>query len=406
MSNVPERLQGIKRVTLYYFHDHYRIEPSSPIAATATMNIEDEIREEIDALRATTANTQELYREVCALLFFRYGITPTANKLYQLVKKGSMSAPAEALARFWEELREKSRVRIEHPDLPDSLKTATGELVGRLWADAQAEAQESLSVFRHEADARVAEADAARQNAERDQQAAIDELERLHEALDVTTERNLALERSLAAERAKTESLRAQSVLADERLETLETALAEARQAFSIELEKLRDSLRISENRYEASEKRALLEIDRERTTATKAQKELAQERKAGADLIERQRNEYAALQRELGDLRQKLGVAEGSLTRMRELAEQQTTRLEAMREQLALRTTEAALMQREVELRDEQLKAVEKSLLEAKQAAHPAGVGASRKGRGRKSSPPSPTTSTETVLSPPQPIE
>lgn len=290
MSNVPERLQGIKRVTLYYFHDHYRIEPSSPIAATATMNIEDEIREEIDALRATTANTQELYREVCALLFFRYGITPTANKLYQLVKKGSMSAPAEALARFWEELREKSRVRIEHPDLPDSLKTATGELVGRLWADAQAEAQESLSVFRHEADARVAEADAARQNAERDQQAAIDELERLHEALDVTTERNLALERSLAAERAKTESLRAQSVLADERLETLETALAEARQAFSIELEKLRDSLRISENRYEASEKRALLEIDRERTTATKAQKELAQERKAGADLIERQR--------------------------------------------------------------------------------------------------------------------
>lgn len=370
------------------------------------MNIENEIREHIDALRESTSNTQELYREVCALLFFRYGITPTANKLYQLVKKGSMSAPAEALARFWEELREKSRVRIEHPDLPDSLKTATGELVGRLWADAQAEAQESLSVFRHEADARVAEADAARQNAERDQQAAIDELERLHEALDVTTERNLALERSLAAERAKTESLRAQSVLTNERLETLETALAEARQAFSIELEKLRDSLRISENRYEASEKRALLEIDRERTTATKAQKELAQERKAGADLIERQRNEYAALQRELGDFRQKLGVAEGSLTRMRELAEQQTTRLEAMREQLALRTTEAALMQREVELRDEQLKAVEKSLLEAKQAAHPAGVGASRKGRGRKSSPPCPTTCTETVLSPPQPIE
>jgi DNA repair exonuclease SbcCD ATPase subunit len=370
------------------------------------MNIEDEIREDIDALRATITNTQELYREVCALLFFRYGITPTANKLYQLVKKGSMSAPAEALARFWEQLREKSRVRIEHPDLPDSLKTAAGELVGRLWADAQAEAQETLSVFRHEADARVAEADAARQNAESDQQAAINELERLHEALDVAAERNLALERSLAAERAQTESLRAQSVLANERLETLETALAGARQAFSIELEKLRDSLRIAENRFETSEKRGLLEIDRERTMATKAQKELAQERKTGADLIERQRNEYAALQRELGDVRQKLGVAEGSLAKMRELAEQQTTRLEAMREQLALRTTEAALMQREVELRDEQLKAVEKSLLEAKQAAHPAGVGAPRKGRGRKSSPPSPTTSTETVPSPPLPIE
>ena len=55
------------------------------------------------------------------LLFFRHGIAPTANRLYQLVKKGSMNAPAEALARFWATLREKSRVRIEHPDLPAEL---------------------------------------------------------------------------------------------------------------------------------------------------------------------------------------------------------------------------------------------------------------------------------------------
>ncbi len=36
-----------------------------------------------------------LYREVCGLLFFRYGVTPTANKLYSLVRKGSMGTPAE-----------------------------------------------------------------------------------------------------------------------------------------------------------------------------------------------------------------------------------------------------------------------------------------------------------------------
>lgn len=57
-------------------------------------------------------DTQALYREVCVLLFFRHGITPTANKLYQLVRKGSMSAPTEALRTFWADLREKSRVRI------------------------------------------------------------------------------------------------------------------------------------------------------------------------------------------------------------------------------------------------------------------------------------------------------
>lgn len=406
MSNFPKELQGIARFTLYYLRNRYRTEPSSPIAATATMNIEDEIREEIDALRATITNTQELYREVCALLFFRYGITPTANKLYQFVKKGSMSAPAEALARFWEELREKSRVRIEHPDLPDSLKAAAGELVGRLWADAQAEAQESLSAFRHEADGQVAEADSARQRAESDRKAATEELEHLHEALDIASERNLALERSLAAERAETASLRAQFVTAKQRLETLETGLVEARQAFSIELEKLRDALKRSEDRFAASEKRALLEIDRARTAVAKAQKELAHERQVGADLVERQRNEYAALHRELGDVRQKLGVAEGSLTRMRELSEQQTTRLEATHEQLAHRATEVALLRREVEHRDERIKAVEQLLQETREVAGARGSSVPLKGRKRKASSEAPATSASVVRSVRRPPE
>src|SRR3546814_7406424 len=75
-----------------------------------------ELAHDVDALRERFTQTQELYREVCALLFFRYGITPTANKLYQLVRKGSMSAPAEALSKFWEDLREKSRARIERSE--------------------------------------------------------------------------------------------------------------------------------------------------------------------------------------------------------------------------------------------------------------------------------------------------
>ncbi|MBC7957355.1 MAG: DNA-binding protein [Cytophagales bacterium] len=86
------------------------------------------LQTEIDELRSKFTDTQELYREVCTLLFFRHGITPTANKLYQLVRKGSMSAPADALSRFWETLREKSRVRIEHPDLPAELRDAAGPL--------------------------------------------------------------------------------------------------------------------------------------------------------------------------------------------------------------------------------------------------------------------------------------
>lgn len=321
------------------------------------MNTESEIREAIDALRDTTANTQDLYREACAILFFRYGITPTANKLYHFVRKGSMSAPAEALARFWAELREKSRVRIEHPDLPDTLKVAAGELVGRLWSEAQAAAEENLNVFREEAAARVNAADAATQRAEQDRQAANRELEHLHEALDDSSERILSLERVLAAERAEKETLAGQLAAAMRQHQALEAELSAARKDFASELEKQRDAMRRAEDRHEAAEKRALLEIDRERTTTARAQKELGQIRQSNADLAQRQRDELRALQQELGDVRQRLGAAEGSLIKMREGAEQHLAQMKVMREQLSQRTTEAALLQRELELRDEKIK-------------------------------------------------
>jgi hypothetical protein len=60
-------------------------------------------------------------RGVCALLFVRCGQTPTANRLYQLVRRGSMGTPAAVPGACRAALREKSRVRIGHPDLPADL---------------------------------------------------------------------------------------------------------------------------------------------------------------------------------------------------------------------------------------------------------------------------------------------
>ena len=47
---------------------------------------------------------------------------PTANKLYGLVRKGSMGTPTEVLAQFWADLRGKMCVTIDHPELTDALK--------------------------------------------------------------------------------------------------------------------------------------------------------------------------------------------------------------------------------------------------------------------------------------------
>src|ERR1700689_2217584 len=96
---------------------------------------------EIDRLKTEFPKTRELYREVCTLLFFRFGLTPTANRLYQLVKRGSMSTPTAVLGEFWTELREKSRVRIEHPDLPADLQAAASKMVATLWTAAPGRGQ-------------------------------------------------------------------------------------------------------------------------------------------------------------------------------------------------------------------------------------------------------------------------
>lgn len=115
------------------------------------------IAADIEELRSRCGSTRELYREACALMFFRYGVTPTANRLYQYVRKGSMSTPAQVLAAFWEELRERTRVRPGQPELPAELRESAGALVQQLWSQAQRAAAESLAARAAEVEGLLAE---------------------------------------------------------------------------------------------------------------------------------------------------------------------------------------------------------------------------------------------------------
>lgn len=327
------------------------------------MSIEAKINAEIEALKAYDLDTQDLYREVCTILFFRYGITPTANKLYQLVRKGSMSAPAEALAKFWSDLREKSRVRIEHPDLPEGLKTAAGELVAALWSQAQTSAQDGLVFFRQEAQEKVTESLQAVATADQARIAAEAESNQTQEALRAANERILDLERNLAGERARTQSLEQQIESAWQQRTTLEVALADARKDYSAELEKSRQELRCTQERLEAREKRALLEIDHERQMTVKAQRELLQHKSSSLENEEQLRDELAASKAELANVRQMLGVAEGKRDELRAGNEKHLEKLAALRLTLGQQETQLALLQREVELAQSASKQLQESI-------------------------------------------
>lgn len=327
------------------------------------MSTEAKIIGEIEALKALDLDTQDLYREVCTILFFRYGITPTANKLYQFVRKGSMSAPAEALAKFWSDLREKSRVRIEHPDLPEGLKTTAGELVASLWSQAQTSAQDGLVVFRQEAQEKVSESLKAVATSDQARVAAEAESNKSREALSAANARILNLERDLAGERARTASLEQQIESARLQQTTLEAALAEARKDYSAELEKSRQELRRSEDRLAANEKRALLEIDHERQMTLKAQRELLQLRTSSLENEEQLRIQIASSKSELANVRQLLGVAEGKQDELRAGNKKQLEELAALRLTLGQQETQLALLQRELELAQTASKQIQENI-------------------------------------------
>ena len=267
------------------------------------------LQADIDALRERFPRTADLYREACALLFFRYGQTPTTNSLYQLVRKGSMSVPAESLRRFWSDLRERARVDLQHADVPDQLKESAGRLVGEIWTLARQAADESVAELR--------------QSAAIDRDAALAEKTRLgDQAAQLSMEladarRQIALAEATAAKQREELSARAAA------LRELDRRLAEARAdgdklqreirdlstAHAAEIDKITARVLIAEERYTDLEKRTLVELDRERTAAAKLQKQIDDERRASASRIEEMQAQVQAAHVQLARQGQELGT-------------------------------------------------------------------------------------------------
>ena len=317
------------------------------------MSTESEILGEIELLKAKFTDTRTLYREACVLLFFRHGLTPTANKLYQYVRRGSMNVPTEELAKFWDDLRHKARVDIEHPDLPDEVKALAAEAIAGLWRQASQAARGDLAAARLELEATAEQSSAARAAAEQavaQWEAAARELRaEIARAQAATAE----VQGQLEAERRAHAGTQAR---ADELLSQLEQGRAvqqRQQEAFSADLAKARGDIEAAQQRSAAAERRALLEIEQERQARARADKiaEGLRDKLAEAEARERHQSlenaeaatrtqmelntKGAALQRALGAqealernaeaLRQQLGEARQASARHE--AEAQTLR-------------------------------------------------------------------------------
>jgi len=241
-------------------------------------------------------------------MFFRYGLTPTANARYQLVRKGSVSVPTEALRRFWSDLRERAKVDLQHADLPDQVKQSAGQMVGQIWSLAREAADESIATLRQNA---AAEREAAlTEKADLEQQAA----EVLLQLEDART-RIASAEATVAQEheelstgtaiQGETQSRLIESRLEIERLQGMIDSMSAAHEA---EIDRITGRVLQAEQRYIELEKRTLVDLDRERTAASKLQKQLDSERKGSAARLEEQQGQVQAAQFQLARQSQELG--------------------------------------------------------------------------------------------------
>ncbi|SAL19823.1 ATPase [Caballeronia udeis] len=97
------------------------------------------------------------------------------------------------------------------------------------------------------------------------------------------------------------------------------------------------------QERLKAAEKRALLEIDRERQAAARLQKELDAAARKREQSDARYRTELRAVHVQLGDLRQQVGVLDGNLASAQVAHARDADELARTREQLLMARASAA---------------------------------------------------------------
>ncbi|MDO3615318.1 DNA-binding protein [Ralstonia pseudosolanacearum] len=304
-----------------------------------------QLQADIAALRGRFSDTRELYREVCALLFFRYGVTPTANKLYSLVRKGSMSTPTDVLSRFWQDLRDKTRVKIDHPDLPDPIKQVAADAVLTIWQAASAAATTELAALRAEARHQAHAAETARDQATAESEAARQAAAATQAQLEAARAQLADLQDALAAERQAHAATDARLQEARRQLDEVARQLTDARAEFSAQLDRERERADAADARAASQEKRALREIDQERVARQKSDK-LADELRAQVVATRTEMQDRAVEHANaIGTLRAELGTAQQQVETSTAQQRQAADELARMQTQLqdALRRAERA---------------------------------------------------------------
>ena len=293
---------------------------------------EEEIRATLAPRLAAAKTRQEKTRETATLLFFQYGIYPSAKVVHGYTQHGSMTDINGDLREFWSELREKTRVKIEAPMFPDAVNALFSDALAKVWELAMDKAHAALDGERQEAAEQVAQAQREAQEADRMRRIAEDDAESSERELRQERERRETAEKKVEAQTAEIEALQSSLAKWQAQAESEAKARQEAQEQFSRDLEAERAAHQRDTEMFEGEIKFAKMQIEAARSTERELREQLKEEKaNKEMELISyRQRANRAeealgATRMELAELKGKNEGLEGRLAelqnRVRELA-------------------------------------------------------------------------------------
>lgn len=279
------------------------------------------VREELLTKFPADAPRKLKTRLAASFLFFERGIYPSAGVVRDYIQQGSLTDISRDLREFWQEMRDKSRVQIDVPCLPQDLVEGFGEGLAKVWELALSKAHAELDALRQESMKQVADAHQQAQDALREQRRAEEDVAAVEIAMQ--EERGRREQAELRAEALSVEL----GVLQSSLLKSQDLAMAEAaarvaaEERFSRDLEAERTARQQEVDRFSGESRFAKIQIDQARTEA----RELREQLKAMA----------ASKDVELSTYRQRLGRSEEAhgIARL-ELAEM-TGKLRALEQQM-----------------------------------------------------------------------
>lgn len=294
------------------------------------------VREKLAQQLPPHSSRKEKSLAAARILFFDCSVHPSAKLVLECTQHGSLTDINRDVHEFWRELREKAKLRINAPELPQHLVDGFGDALRQIWEMCSATAQEAASEVRLRAIESVNQAEAREEHALQEKRQAQEQVHEAVAALRQERDRREEAAREASLLQAEVANLKAEGQKLSDRVQAEINARAEAEKRFTSELEAIRQERLREADRFKGEINFAKQQIEAARMSEKTAREQFATTK--------------SGLEVELTQYRTRLGIADASLAQaMTELGEAKglnralAKSVEDLRERVRFLTTQAA---------------------------------------------------------------